>query len=153
MDTTRNNITIAGPVGAVFDLVTEARLWPRWHPATREVAGVVERPYQLGDVIQERDDFGSNEVLVTWRVVEHERPRRITLKSESHYAQIDYIFEPQTDGILYTRILKYEETGLLAILPDPSRLRLLMHELSERGLARMKQLIEGIIRSESNRLR
>ena len=32
-----NNIKIGGPAEAVFDLVTTARFWAEWHPATRPV--------------------------------------------------------------------------------------------------------------------
>jgi hypothetical protein len=52
-----NTVTINGTSKAVFDLITTARLWPQWHPATKGVGGVVERPYGLGDLIHER---GSN---------------------------------------------------------------------------------------------
>ena len=34
-----NTIKIGGPAEAVFDLVTTARFWPEWHPATRAVGG------------------------------------------------------------------------------------------------------------------
>jgi Polyketide cyclase / dehydrase and lipid transport len=44
-----NTVTIKVPPKAVFDLITTARLWPQWHPATKAVGGVVERPYGLGD--------------------------------------------------------------------------------------------------------
>jgi hypothetical protein len=44
-----NTVTIKGPSKAVFDLITTARLWPQWHPATKAVGGVVERPYGLDD--------------------------------------------------------------------------------------------------------
>ena len=49
-----NTVTINGAPKAVFDLITTARLWPQWHPATKGVGGVVERPYGLGDMIHER---------------------------------------------------------------------------------------------------
>ena len=35
-----NTIKIGGPAEAVFDLVTTARFWPEWHPATRAVGGL-----------------------------------------------------------------------------------------------------------------
>jgi hypothetical protein len=38
-----NTVTINGTPKAVFDLITTARLWPQWHPATKGVGGVVER--------------------------------------------------------------------------------------------------------------
>ena len=41
------------PIDAVFDVVTTARFWPAWHPATRGVEGDVDHPAQLGDQIIE----------------------------------------------------------------------------------------------------
>ena len=43
MDFVTNTILIHGPIAAVFDLVTSARYWHRWHPATSHVGGVIVR--------------------------------------------------------------------------------------------------------------
>src|SRR4051812_22779108 len=42
-------VPILGPAEAVFDLVTTARFWPDWQPATLAVGGVTERPFGPGD--------------------------------------------------------------------------------------------------------
>src|SRR5262249_55217918 len=63
-----NIITITGPAEAVFDLVTTARYWPRWHPATLAVGGVTQRPFGLGDRIHERVRFGEVVTQGTWEV-------------------------------------------------------------------------------------
>lgn len=42
-------IIINGAIGSVFDLVTQARFWPKWHVLTRAVAGTIERPYTPDD--------------------------------------------------------------------------------------------------------
>jgi uncharacterized protein YndB with AHSA1/START domain len=34
-----NTVTITGTPKAVFDLITTARLWLQWHPATKGVEG------------------------------------------------------------------------------------------------------------------
>ena len=39
---------IAGAPGPVFDLITSARFWPEWHPATLSVSGVTQRPISSG---------------------------------------------------------------------------------------------------------
>src|SRR3989304_10574616 len=72
--TVSNTVTIRGAPKAVFDLITTARLWPQWHPATKAVGGVVERPYGLGDLIHERGRIGDKDFETTWKVVEHRRP-------------------------------------------------------------------------------
>jgi hypothetical protein len=46
-------VVIDGPQEKVFDVVTIAGLWPQWAVLARAVAGVTERPFQLGDPIYE----------------------------------------------------------------------------------------------------
>ena len=92
MTTVQNTTTIAGPLLAVFDLVTSARFWPEWHAASRAVSGVTQRPYALGDVIHERGEVAGIRFEVTWKVVEHIRPSRVVLRAESPSVRIIYTF-------------------------------------------------------------
>src|SRR5438046_7082022 len=69
-----NTVTINGAPKAVFDLITTARLWPQWHPATKGVGGGVERPYGLGDLIHERGRIGDKDCERTWNAGEYPRP-------------------------------------------------------------------------------
>ena len=46
-------IVINGPQEKVFDVVTTTGHWPHWAVLARAVAGVTERPFQLGDPIYE----------------------------------------------------------------------------------------------------
>ena len=71
-----------GPVERVFDLVTTAKFWPQWHPATRDVEGDVDRPAQLGDRITEHVVIAGVEATGTWSVVECDRPHRLVLVAE-----------------------------------------------------------------------
>ena len=48
-----HHFVVDRPLAAVFDIVTTARFWPRWHPATRGVEGDVDEPARLGDKIIE----------------------------------------------------------------------------------------------------
>jgi hypothetical protein len=130
-----NQVRIVGPLTAVFDLVTTARFWPRWHPASRAVAGVIERPYQLGDVIFERISFRNKLVNFTWRVAEHVRPQRVVLQAENADARIDYSFAAEGPVVLFTRIQHYN--------PEPS------HSDASRERqyvpSRLKALVESIL--------
>lgn len=78
-----NSVTINGAAAPVFDLVTTARFWPQWHPASQAVGGVTQRPFQLGDRIHERGQIASMDFQVTWKVVEHVRPNRIVLECDT----------------------------------------------------------------------
>jgi uncharacterized protein YndB with AHSA1/START domain len=143
-----NAATIEGQPEAVFDLVTTARFWPRWHPATTAVSGVTERPYLLGDRIVERGRIGQGNFEVTWKVAEHVRPRRVLLQSESSPVQIIYSFNPQGNVTEYTRELKYNLEDLKSISPDPNEVNRLMRAQSEQAVKQLKQLVEKILGDE-----
>jgi hypothetical protein len=66
-------VIIDGPQDKVFDLVTTAGLWPQWAVLARAMAGVTERPFQLGDPIHEfvRTPTGAQEI--EWHITEHDR--------------------------------------------------------------------------------
>ena len=52
------------PIGAVFDVVTTARFWPEWHPATRAVEGDIGHP-----ALPSGDDPGNRIVVPARRRV------------------------------------------------------------------------------------
>jgi hypothetical protein len=95
-----DSIDCAGPVEAVFDLVTTAKWWPQWHPATRSVEGDVEHPAQLGDRITEHVVIAGMEGTGTWTVVARDRPRRLVLAADLPMGrfQISYQFTSSSDG-------------------------------------------------------
>ena len=43
-----HHFVVSRPIDAVFDVVTTARFWTEWHPATRGVEGDVDHPARLG---------------------------------------------------------------------------------------------------------
>jgi len=149
MATVVNSIRIAGSAEPVFDLVTSARFWPRWHPASRAVGGVIERPYQRGDVIYEHVEVAGQDLQLSWKVTEHVRPTRIVLKSETTSARITYLFAVRGASVDFTRELDYDESLLLRVVPDPDELRRKMDAQSEEGLRRLKELVEEILRVEA----
>lgn len=143
-----NAATIEGPPEAVFDLVTTARFWPQWHPATTAVSGVTERPYLLGDRIVERGRIGQGDFEVTWKVAEHMRPRGVLLQSESSPVQIIYSFNSRGNVTEYTRELKYNVEDLTSISPDPNEVIRLMQLQSEQAVKQLQALVEKILRAE-----
>jgi hypothetical protein len=149
MATVVNSIRIAGAPEPVFDLVTSARFWPRWHPASRAVGGVIERPYQQGDVIYEHVEVAGQDLQVSWKVTEHVRPTRILLKAETASARIIYSFAARGAAVDFTRELEYDEALLRRTMPDLDELRRTMDTQSDEGLRRLKALVEGILRDEA----
>jgi hypothetical protein len=144
-----NTISIEGPAGSVFDLVTSARFWPRWHPASRAVAGVTERPYQLGDVIHEQVHAAGNDFRFLWKVAEHVRPSRVVLQEQNSPTRITYSFEARGGEVVFRREVFYDEALVRQALPEIGDLGGLMHAQSEEGLRRLKELVEGMLHAET----
>lgn len=143
-----NQVRVVGPLEAVFDLVTSARLWPEWHPASRAVAGVTERPYRLGDIIYEHVAIGTKILDFRWRVTEHIRPSRVVLQAENRHARITYSFKGDGPVVLFTRVLEYEpedeRDAPRVALPRESRAR-----QTQPCLVRLKELVETILAAEA----
>jgi uncharacterized protein YndB with AHSA1/START domain len=144
-----NTVTIEGAPEAVFDLVTTARFWSQWHPATTAVSGVTERPYSLGDRINERGRIGVGEFNVIWRVTEHVRPRMVVLQAEGSPARITYSFSVQGSGTEFTRKLEYKTEDLGTVAADLSEVNHLMQAQSEQAVKQLKALVEKILRAEA----
>jgi len=143
-----NTVTINGAPKAVFDLITTARLWPQWHPATKGVGGVVERPYGLGDLIHERGLIGDKDFETTWKVVEHVRPSKIVLQSQKAPTRITYAFTAGKGTTIFTRKLEYKAESFAAV----KELEKVMRDQSEQGVKQLKALVEKILSDEAKPL-
>jgi uncharacterized protein YndB with AHSA1/START domain len=95
-------IIINGPQEKVFDVITSARYWPQWHVLTRAVAGVIERPFQMGDRIYEFVRTPTGPAEREWHITEYDRPRRVKLQDD-HGTAITYTFEGRADGTVFRR--------------------------------------------------
>jgi uncharacterized protein YndB with AHSA1/START domain len=141
-------VTINGTPKAVFDLITTARLWPQWHPATKGVGGVVERPYGLGDLIHERGQIGDKEFQTTWKVVEHVRPSKIVLQSQTAPTRITYTFTGGKGTTAFTRRLEYRADSFAAV----KELEKVMRDQSEQAVKQLKTLVEKLLSDEAKPL-
>jgi Polyketide cyclase / dehydrase and lipid transport len=125
------------PIGAVFDLVTTARYWTEWHPATRGVEGDIDHPAQLGDRITEHVTIAGIEGSGTWTVVEYDRPRHLALETELSVGplRIAYDLVPvDGGGTRLRRDLEFPELG--------PQVGAAMEAQSAEGVARLAQLVE-----------
>src|SRR5688500_7612190 len=138
-------VTINGAPKAVFDLITMARLWPQWHPATKGVGGVVERPYGLGDLIHERGRIGDKEFETTWKVVEHVRPSKIVLQSQTAPTRITYTFTAGKGTTVFPRKLEYKADSFATV----KELEKVMRDQSEQGVKQLKAVVEKILSEEA----
>jgi uncharacterized protein YndB with AHSA1/START domain len=143
-----NTVTIDGATEAVFDLVTTARFWPQWHPATRVVGGVTERPYRLADRIYEAGRIGTQEFQTSWKVVQHVRPSRVVLQSEKSPTRITYSFQARNGATVFTRELEYQMENFAAVAAAPGAVEQLMRSQSEQAVRQLKSLVETILGAE-----
>lgn len=140
------SVLLSGKADWVFDLVTTAKYWPQWHPATIRVSGAIENPMRLGDVIRERARIAGMEAEGDWTVAEIERPTRVVLKMPATRLgdlQISYQFAPRGDEIEFTRELEFDASRLPALVPA-SLVERQMDSDSVEALKRLKVLIDRL---------
>jgi uncharacterized protein YndB with AHSA1/START domain len=102
------------PIEAVFDVVTTARFWTEWHPATRGVEGDVDHPARLGDRIVEHVTIAGIEGSGTWTVVQYDRPHHLALETELAVGQLRISYQLATvdgGGTRFQRDLDFPELG------------------------------------------
>ncbi len=124
------------PIGAVFDVVTTARFWTEWHPATRGVEGDVDHPARLGDHIVEHVTIAGIEGTGTWTVVEHDRPHHLALETELAVGRlrISYQLAAVAGGTRFQRDLDFPDLG--------PQIAAVMDAQSQAGVASLAQLVE-----------
>ena len=87
-------------------------------------------------------------MVVSWRVAEHEPPRRVVLQSLISSATIAYTFEARGDSVAFRRDLDYDGDLLRRAVPGVGDWDALMQAQSDEGVARLKGLVERILREE-----
>jgi hypothetical protein len=124
------------PIDAVFDLVTTARFWTEWHPATRGIEGDVDHPARLGDRIIEHVTIAGIEGTGTWTVVERDRPHHLALETELAIGRlrISYQLAAVSGGTRFQRDLDFPELG--------PQIAAVMEAQSEAGVANLARLVE-----------
>ena len=125
------------PIGAVFDIVTTARFWTEWHPATRGVDGDVNHPAQLGDRITEYVTIAGIDGVGTWTVVEHDQPHHLALETDLVIGHLRISYQLATvsgGGTRFQRDLDFPELG-----PQVSAA---MQTQSAEGIASLARLVQ-----------
>ena len=125
------------PIDAVFDVVTTARFWTEWHPATRGVEGDVDHPARLGDRITEHVTIAGIDGSGTWTVVEYDRPRRLALATDVAMGHLRICYQLTTvdgGGTRFQRDLDFPELG--------QQLNAAMEAQSAEGIASLARLVQ-----------
>lgn len=138
-------IDIARPSAAVFEFVTTAAQWKRWHPATVAVSGVPNRPLGLGETIDEQIHAGPRRFSARWTVIECKPPRRWAIETDSSEgaARVTYKLSEQGGVCYFERTLEYESRRLPWKWFDGSLTRRLLARQSDQALRNLKRVIEA----------
>lgn len=103
-----NSVVFDAPSYAVFDMVTQARLWRKWHVGGTGIAGVVNRPLQLGDIFYEYlVGFGNQEHHLYWECVDQQYPARSLSVERDMDVAIDYCVTEHEGRSTFTRTVLF----------------------------------------------
>lgn len=146
MGTVRTSIYIARPPALVFDYVTTAANWPRWHPSSLGVSGAIDHPAQLGEQITEQFRVAGRKGEATWTVRERDAPRRFAITGTVGTAgggTVTYVLSTEGAGTHFERTFSYRMNSFLLSLLDPFLLRPRIARESAAALRRLKAVLEG----------
>jgi hypothetical protein len=108
-----HHVVVDRPILAVFDVVTTARFWPEWHPATRAVEGDIDHPARLGDLITEHVTIAGIEGTGTWTVTGYDPPHHLALETDLTlgHLRISYQLAAEGGGTRFQRDLDFPDLG------------------------------------------
>lgn len=104
---TDDHVVIDAACAAVHAYATNASRWHEWHPATRSVEPLPDRPLQLGDTVVEHIAAAGRRFTATWTVLGVQAPHLWVIATDSPqgFARITYRLteEASIDGRPRTR--------------------------------------------------
>jgi uncharacterized protein YndB with AHSA1/START domain len=140
-------IQIRQPIERVFDFVTTAGNWPRWHPSSLGVTGATDHPGLLGEKITEEFLVAGRRGRVVWTVREREEPRRWVIEGviqgQAGGGTVTYTLTACDQGTFFEREFVYPTPSLWFALLDWLVIRRRVTAESAEALRRLKQVLES----------
>lgn len=140
-------IEIAAPPERVFAYITTPANWPRWHPASRAVRGIVDRTPAVGESLIETFEIAGRRDDATWTTVELDPPRRWVITSGApggSYAHIVYTLRGKNGATVWERDLTYRGPNLLFGILNVLQIRTVMESDSAKAQANVKRQVEAM---------
>ena len=139
-------VHIACPVEEVFDFITTAGNWTKWHPATAWVKGdAATHPARVGEVITERVKHGPMRDTFDWTVEECRPPERWAIRGKGRMSGqkvlITYELSPDGGGTRWVRAMTFFFPGIFARL-DKLLLNGILQRNSEKALRQLKEVLD-----------
>lgn len=104
MQSVINSVFVEKPIEEVYDFLSTASNWPKWHPATLTVYGAVRHPGLMDEEIVEKVKPG---VRIKWKVTKRERPYvwKITAVKSLGFSgtSVEYTLTEKDGGTLWKR--------------------------------------------------
>ena len=140
-------IQIDKPIEQVFDYVTTASNWPKWHPSSLSVTGANDHSGQVGETVTEHYVVAGNRGTVVWMVRERDYPRHWVidgvLQERNGGGTVVYTLTPKDSGTFFQREFIYLTPNLLFAIVDAVIYRRRVQAESEQALRNLKQVLES----------
>lgn len=138
-------LTIPAAAAELFALVTNARQWPRWHPATASVRETPDRPLRQGESVIESIRAAGRSFDARWVVVECDAPRRWVIATDSPQgcAWIEYTLDPDQTYTRSARRLRWRSHGAFWALCDRWLTRWILARQSRQALLNLAGLFHS----------
>jgi Polyketide cyclase / dehydrase and lipid transport len=138
-----NSVALPVQPDVAFTFVTNAARWSRWHPATRSVSGVPDRPLVLGETVREAIAVGARRFEAVWTVRVCEPPSCwvIDTRTARGDARIEYQLAPDGSGCRFTRTLWFRSRALPWKWLDGTLMRWVLARNSAAALARLQVVL------------
>lgn len=143
----RGSVTIARAPADVYNYVTTAGNWPRWHPSSLAVTGATDHPMLLGEQVIEDFLVAGKQGKVRWTVVRREAPTRWVIAGQildsGGVGKISYRLTAVSGGTLFEREFEYARPNLLFVLADTLRIKGQVMAESAEAVRHLKAMLEG----------
>jgi hypothetical protein len=125
----------------LFDFVTNASQWKRWHPATHAVRGVPERPLVLGETMVEHIKAAHRSFEATWTVTACEPGSLWRIETATPYGAsiLTYRMKAVPGGTMFERTCDFRSEGVWRCL-DGNLTRWMLARQAARALANLQAL-------------
>jgi len=138
---------IQRPIHEVFDFVTTAGNWPRWHPSSLGITGAIDHSGLPGEQIAEKFLVAGRRGEAIWTVRERQPPTRWVIEGKvggsGSGGTITYTLTPESDGTHFEREFVYHFGNPLFTLLDTLLVRPRVQAESAEAMRRLKLLLEA----------
>ena len=138
-------IDIERDAADVFAFVSTPALWHRWHPATRAVRGVPDRPLVAGESMLESIRAAGRSFDARWTVLACDPPARWVIATDTPrgVARITYRIRAGAGRCRFERTLEFKSKSRLWSGLDGTLTRWILVRQSARALHNLQRVLES----------